>query len=308
MQSILNHTVELRHLLYFNAVSEHGSFTRAASVIGLRQPTLSQQIHQMEKALGVSLFDRSRKRCRLTSAGEMLLPYVKRVLAEMENLRSSLDDLSGLQRGALTVAVLPSLTHRLLPLALAKFHEDYAGIQIKIREMSVDEMERALVLGTVELGIGYTPPAETSLRSQSLFTEELVAVIATKDPLAKQASVTLEEISGRPLLVPPAGFGTRTLLLKAFAKARRSPHFALELSSVDMLLHMIAAGGTKHRVGIVPASALWERPSGNYVVVRITRPTLRRQIGFLTLHGVHTRPAAEAFIPIVRSVAKSLAD
>ena len=105
MPSILNHTVELRHLLYFQAVAEHGSFTRAAAVIGLRQPTLSQQIHQMEKLLGVTLFDRARRRCRLTSAGDMLLPYVRRVLAEMDNLRSSLDDLSELN---LNSAVEPS--------------------------------------------------------------------------------------------------------------------------------------------------------------------------------------------------------
>jgi len=307
MPSILNHAVELRHLLYFQAVAQQGSFTRAAAVIGLRQPTLSQQIHQMEKALGVPLFDRARRRCRLTPAGEILLPYVRRVLGEMENLRSSLDDLSKLKRGSLTVAVLPSVTHRLLPLALEKFREGYAGIRIKLLEMSVDDMERALVAGTVELGIGCVPPAETSLRGQSLYPEELVAVVRADDPLARHASVTVEELALRPLLAPPPGYGTRTLLLKAFAKVRRPPQLALELSSVDMLLHMVAAGsGT----GIVPASALWGRTDSpkTYAVLRITRPALRRQIGFLTSHGAHSRPAADAFIAIVKTVAKTLAE
>lgn len=305
MPSILNHAVELRHLLYFQAVAEHGSFTRAAAMIGLRQPTLSQQIHQMEGALGVALFDRARRRCRLTSAGEMLLPYVRRVLAEMDNLRSSLDDLSELRRGSLTVAVLPSITHRLLPMALATFREKHPGIQIRVREMSVDDMERALVLGTVELGIGNVPPAETSLRHQVLYGEELVAVLAPTDPLAKRRTVTLEEIAGRPLLAPPPGYGTRTLLLKAFAKVRRTPYFALELSSVDVLLHMVTAGGG---VGIVPSSALWGRTAKDYVAVTIARLAPKRQIGFLTLHGTHARPAAEVFIPIIRAVAKSLSD
>jgi DNA-binding transcriptional LysR family regulator len=303
MSSILNHTVELRHLLYFQAVAEHGSFTRAAAVIGLRQPTLSQQIQQMEKALGVPLFDRARRRCRLTAAGEMLLPYVRRVLAEMENLRSSLDDLSDLRRGSLTIAVLPALTHRLLPLALAKFHATHPGIKVRVLEMSVDEMERALMVGTVELGIGHVPPSEPSLRAQTLYAEELVAVVARSDLLATKSVATLDEIAARPLLAPPPGFGTRTLLLKAFAKARRTPHFALELSSVDVLLHLVAKGGG---VGLVPASALWGRNDVDYAVVRITRPTPKRQIGFLTLHGVHSRPASEVFIPIVRAVVKSL--
>ncbi len=303
MPSILNHSVELRHLLYFQAVAEHGSFSRAAAVIGLKQPTLSQQIQQMEKALGVPLFDRARSRCQLTPAGEMLLPYVRRVLAEMENLRSSLDDMSELRRGSLTIAVLPSLTHRLLPRALTRFHQEYSGIHIKILEMSVDDMERAVVSGTVELGIGMVPPAEMSLRTQPLYTEELMAVVPALDPLSEQASVTIDDIRTRPLLAPPPGYGTRTLLLKAFAKARRAPSFALELSSVDVLLQMVESGGG---VGIVPASALWGRPEGDYVALRIVRPTLARQIGFLTLHGAHSRPAAAAFIPIVAAVAKSL--
>jgi LysR family cyn operon transcriptional activator len=222
----------------------------------------------------------------------------------MENLRSSLDDLSKLRRGSLTVAVLPSVTHRLLPLALEKFREGYGGIQIKLLEMSVDDMERALVTGTVEIGIGHVPPAETSLRGQSLYAEELVAVVAAADPQARTGVITVEELARRQLLAPPPGYGTRTLLLKAFAKARRTPHFALELSSVDVLLHMVAAGGG---TGIVPASALWGRSAKNYAVLRITRPALRRQIGFLTMHGAHTRPAAEAFMTIVKTVAKSLA-
>jgi LysR family cyn operon transcriptional activator len=171
--------------------------------------------------------------------------------------------------------------------------------------MSVDEMERALVLGTVELGIGHVPPSETSLRHQVIFNEELVAVVAATDPRAKQKGITSEELAAHPLLAPPPGYGTRTLLLKAFAKARRSPSFALELSSVEMLLRMVASGGG---TGIVPASALWERASKDYAVMRITRPTLKRQIGFLTSHGVHTRPAAEAFMPFVRTVAKSMSD
>ena len=58
----------------------------------------------------------------------------------------------------------------------------------------------------------------------------------------------------------------------------------------------------------MPASSLWGRTSKDYAVVRLTRPAFKRQIGFVTSHGVHTRPAAEAFIPIVRAVAKSLAD
>jgi LysR family cyn operon transcriptional activator len=304
MPSILYDSVELRHLLYFRAVAEAGSFTRAAAVMGLRQPTLSQQIHQLEGKLGTPLFHRARRMCRLTPAGEMLLPYARRVLGEMENLRQSLDDLSGLKRGSLTVAALPVLSHRVMPAAVARFHAEHPEIRVRLLELSVDDMEAALVQGTVEMGIGYMPTGERSLRAQLLFQEELVVVVREDDPLARRDSVPLEEVLLRPLLALPPGHGTRTLMLNACAAARRVPRFAMELGAVEVLLRTVGECGGP---GLVPTSALWgrDRELAGCVVVRIARPGIRRQVGFLNLHGVHTRPAAEAFMPIVHEVVKA---
>lgn len=318
MPSILNDSVELRHLRYFRAVAEVGSFSRAAALIGLRQPTLSQQIQQMEKALGVTLFSRTRRMCRLTPAGEMLMPYARRVLGEMADLRRSLDDLSGLRQGSLTVAVLPVLAYRVMPMVMTRFHKLYPGIRVRLLEMSVDEMERALVVGTVEMGIGVVAPAEASLRGVSLFDEELVALFATGDALAKQGTVAMEEVAARPLIAAPAGYGTRTIILKACAQARRTPVFAVETSSVDVVFSTVAAGGG---VGVVPAAALWGREADlkrkvgvsreattyeGCKAVRIVRPTPRRKIGFLDVHGAQMRPAAEVFMPLVREVVREL--
>ena len=306
MPSILSDVVELRHLRYFRAVAEVGSFSRAAALIGLRQPTLSQQIAQMERSLGVSLFSRTRRMCRLTPAGEMLMPYARRVLGEMEDLRRSLDDLSGLRQGSLTVAVLPVLAYRLMPRALAKFQRAYPGIRVRLLEMSVDDMERALVMGTVEMGIGWMEPAEAGLRAKALFTEELVAVVAAADAWAAREAVPMEELAARPLIVAQPGYGTRTLLLKACAKVKRAPVFALETSSVDVVLDAVTEGGG---TGVLPEAALWGRDAaaGGWRAIRIVRPGLRRQIGFLDVHGAQARPAAEAFMPLVRAVVRELA-
>ncbi|MDR0902914.1 MAG: LysR family transcriptional regulator, partial [Opitutaceae bacterium] len=305
MPSILHDSVELRHLLYFRAVAEAGSFTRAAAVMGLRQPTLSQQIHQLEEKLGAPLFHRARRMCRLTPAGEMLLPYARRVLGEMENLRQSIDDLSGLKRGSLTVAALPVLSHRVMPAAVARFHTEHPEIRVRLLELSVDDMEAALVQGTVEVGIGYMPAGERSLRAQLLFQEELVVVVREGDPLARREPVPLEEVLMRPLLTLPPGHGTRTLMLNACAAARRVPRFAMELGSVEVLLRTVGDCGGP---GLVPASALWGRGRelAGCAVARIARPGIRRQVGFLNLYGAHPRPAAEAFMPIVREVLKAV--
>lgn len=305
MKSILHDGVELRHLRYFRAVAEAGSFSRAAALIGLRQPTLSQQIAQMERALGAKLFSRTRRVCRLSPAGETLMPYVQRVLGEVKDLRRSLEDLSGLRQGTLTVAVLPVLTYRVMPLALARFHREYPGIRVRLLEMSVDEMERALVLGTAEMGIGCIAPSEASLRAKTLFSEEFVAVVSNQGEWRERESVSVQELASRRLIVAPPGYGTRGLLMKAFAQVRRNPVWALETSSVDVALKTAADGSW---VALWPESGLWgrDRSGAGWRSLRISRPQIRRQIGFLDVHGTQARPAAEAFMPFVRAAAKEV--
>ncbi|MBP8962879.1 MAG: LysR family transcriptional regulator [Opitutaceae bacterium] len=302
MPSILDNSVELRHLRYFVAVANAGGFTRAAAIIGLKQPTLSHQIHQLEQTIGAPLFHRARRLCRLTAAGELLLPYARRIISDMEDARRSLNDLSGLRRGTLHLAALPVAAHYVLPETLARFRAEHPGIRVRALELSVDDMERALVRGEVELGIGFVPPSETSLQAQALYREELVAVVAPDDPLAQKKTITVGELATRPLVVPPAGFGTRILILSAFAKARATPMIALELSSLDALLSIVARGGG---TGVLPESALWGRQAGETVAVRIQRPTPHRQMGLLHVRGVHLSPAAEAFTAVLSGVVQT---
>lgn len=300
MPSILDDAVELRHLRYFRALAEAGSFTRAAAAIGLTQPTLSHQIRQLESALGTELFHRGRTACRLTAAGELLLPYVRRVLGDMEALRQSLDDQSGLRRGSLTVAVLPVLAEQLMPRALAAFHAAHPGIQVRVLEMSVDEMARALPAGAVELCVGPLGPAGPVGRTQVLFEEELVGVIGARSAASGRAAISVAELATAPVIAPPPGYGTRTTILQAWAKARRAPVFALEVNSTAAILEAAAANGG---VGIVPASALWGRTPEGWTALRIVRPALRRRIGVIHAHVGRHRPAAEALLPFLRQAA-----
>ena len=302
MPSILNDSVELRHLLYFRAVAEAGGFTRAAAEIGLTQPTLSQQIAQLEKELGVELLIRGRRECQLTPAGELVLQYARRVLGDMEALRRSLDDMSGLRRGSLTVAVLPVLAQRLMPLALARFHKAHPGIRVTVLEMSVDNMARALAIGTVEVGIGCLGTS-LGLKGSLLFSEEMLAVLPKGDPLAARATVTVAELAQRPVIAPPAGYGMRTLILNAWAKARRPAVFSLEVGAVEAVLRAVSDGGGP---AILPSSALWGLKSDAWEIRRITRPTIRRQIGFLTAQGGGPRPAAAALLPMMRQAVSEL--
>lgn len=304
MPSIFNHSVELRHLRYFCAVAEAGSVTRAAASIGLRQPTLSQQLQQLEKSLGTLLFQRSRTHCKLTAAGELLLPYARRVLGEMESLRQALDDLTDLRRGSLTLAMLPLAAEGALPLALSRFHRAHPGIQVRALSMTVDEMARSLANGAIDLCIGASNTNSHVGDAVLLFREELVALFPLRDGKTQPTVLPFSELEGIPLILPPPGYGTRTLILQAWAKVRRQPQISLEVTSVDAVLRAVAEGGG---IGILPASALWGAGTGPWQVVRLHRPTLQREVALWQGRMGDGRPAANAFIPFLQDAVRILA-
>lgn len=302
MPSIVTDGVELRHLRYFRAVAEAGSFTRAAAEIGLTQPTLSQQIAQLESELGVILLTRGRREWRLTQAGEMVLQYSRRVIGDTSALRRSLDELSSLQRGSLSVAVLPLLAQGLLPLALPRFHEAHREIRVTVLEMTVDQMAKALAQGVIDVGIGCLGTS-LKLKGEHLFSEELVAVMAETDPLAEYPSVTITDLAKRPMIVPPPGYGTRNLILVAWAKARRPPVFSLEIAALPSMLSAAKSSGG---CAIMPASALWGVKPDGWIVRRITGPTMSREIGFLSGLAGGRGSAVEAFLPMIASAVRDL--
>src|SRR5689334_20906248 len=112
--------MELRQLRYFMAVAETNHFRRAAESLHVSQPTLSQQIHQLEKELGMTLFDRIKKRVRLTVAGETFRHHIQRVLHELDEAKVALLELDGLKRGKLYVGAVQTLNTYLIPPIIAR--------------------------------------------------------------------------------------------------------------------------------------------------------------------------------------------
>jgi DNA-binding transcriptional LysR family regulator len=136
-----------------------------------------------------------------------------------------------------------------------------------------------------------------------LFSEELVAVLASGDPLAELPFVTVADLAKRPVIVPPPGYGTRTMILAAWAKARRAPVFSLEVGALQSMLSAVKNGGG---CAIMPASALWGVEPDGWLARRITGPTMRREIGFLAELRGGRGSAVEALLPIIKSALHGL--
>src|SRR5690349_21039473 len=120
--------VELNQLRYFEAVARHLHFTRAADELHVAQPSVSQQLGKLERELGTRLFHRMKRRVALTPAGEAFLPRARRLLADLEEARAEVQELTGLRKGHLGIGAPPSVSTHLLPPLLAEFHRRHPGI------------------------------------------------------------------------------------------------------------------------------------------------------------------------------------
>ncbi|HEY8835533.1 MAG TPA: LysR family transcriptional regulator, partial [Chthoniobacterales bacterium] len=148
----MNEPMEIRHLRYFLAVAEAGSFSRAADRLGISQPSVSQQMRDLEAGLRVSLFQRRGKRILLTPAGQIFQEHARAILRHLENFLQELTSEPGQLRGALHVGVVPILNVALMPPLLGLFAANHPGISLTVEEISSTEIETAIEEGRMDVG------------------------------------------------------------------------------------------------------------------------------------------------------------
>jgi LysR family hydrogen peroxide-inducible transcriptional activator len=252
MAAFLNLT--LRQLHYFVAVSENGSFRRAADQLGVTQPTLTAQIAVLEQGLGVQIFERSRAGTRLTAAGRELMPSARRVLEEAQGLDDLAHSLAGGYVGTYRLGVAPTIGPYLLPYILPQIHAIYAGLKLYVREATPSILETEIKNGSHDLILTSLPVLARDLVTEPLFREPLKLVMSLEHDLANKKRIGPHDLRGQEVLV----MGEQhlfhrqivTLCERLHANVRRD----YEGTSLDTLRHMVVMG-----MGIAFLPALYVR-------------------------------------------------
>lgn len=147
-------SVELRQLVYFEAVARHASFTRAAAALRIAQPAVSAQIRRLERELGTVLLERTTRRVALTPAGEDFLAHVQTVLGELDAARADVAEIAAVRRGPLRLGATPVLGAFDLPAELARFHHRYPDVALVVQTGLIAELLRHLDEGGLDLVLG----------------------------------------------------------------------------------------------------------------------------------------------------------
>src|SRR4051794_37858669 len=191
---------ELRHLRYFVAVAEELHFGRAAARLGIQQPPLSQQIKDLEGAIGHALFLRTSRSVALTAAGQELLERARRTLTRLQEDVNAVRRVGRGEVGALTVGFAGSAMLTVLPDVIKIHRREYPDVQLRLREMATGEGIEHLRDGTVDLCFLRDPGEVDGLVTESLYREPFVAILPVRHPLAGQQSISVAKLKGEPFV------------------------------------------------------------------------------------------------------------
>ena len=291
--------MEFHQLRYFVAVAEERHFTKAARGLHVAQPSVSRAIRVLEEELGTSLFHRMKGNVALTPAGETLLPWARRVLADVDGATGEVRELADLRRGRLAVGATPSLTITLLPPALAKFHSAYPGIDLVLQEAGSRDLVRELEQGVLDVALVILPVSHETLETSPLLREELVVAVAPDHALASRRTIPIADLKGVPLVMFRDGYDLRAATVAACRRAGFEPLFALEGGEMDGVLRLAAAG-----LGVAVVPSLVIDPAGPLKAVRLAEP-LTRTIGFANRKDRHLSRAGREFVQTVRALTRA---
>lgn len=279
--------MDLHHLRYFEAVARLGHVTRAAQELHIAQPSLSKQIQTLEAELGVALFNRVGRRIELTDAGELLLPYVRRILRDVQAAQEALQQRADLHHGRVSIGAPPTVGTHLLPQALADFNARYNAIQLELHEAGAGELVELLAEGAVDLAV--VPGPVRDVTWIELFTEELVVAAGAHHPLADRAGVTADDLRDHGFILFPDGYELRDRTLAYCRAAGFEPRVVLDGGEMDTVLRLTAVG---LGIAILPQLAL--EGADGVIGIPIRDAHLQRTLGLIRHPERSLSPAAAA--------------
>src|SRR5829696_2005099 len=286
--------MELRQLRYLVALAEEQHFTRAAARCRVAQPALSQQIRKLERDLGVQLVDRTTRSVRLTEAGALLTAHARRVLAEVQDARAELEQLTGLVAGRVTIGLTQTPGPIDLVRLLAEFHARHPQVELVVREDLSKTLADALREDALDVAfLSIVEEADRrGLELEELAEEPLVLVVPEGHRLAARRRASVRDLDGEELVAFGEGATIRRAVERAARAAGVTPRIAFETREVLLTRQLVAAG---LGVAVLPRSDA-EAPGPPVRSVALRAPTLTHRISLCWRDGKRHAPAARALL------------
>ncbi len=277
----------LKYLAFVKTV-ERGSFTKAAEDLNYAQSSVSKMIADLEKEWGMTLLERSKKGVCLTSAGEQLLPVLRKVLNEHRELEEQIDGLKGLETGLVRIGTFSSVAINWLPEIFSQLQKEYPGIEYEMLLGDYEEVEHWIDVGRVDCGFLRLPTA-ANLDAIPLINDEYKVVLPPGHALAVRETVAITQLQQQPFLL--LEHGGKTEVSDLLEKYKVNPDIRFTTWEDFAIMAMVEKG---MGISILPDLILKRVPYR--LEIRSLEEPYYRTIGLAMKNRDHVTPAVRKFM------------
>ena len=233
--------MDIRQLTYFLEVARQQSMTKAAEVLHVSQPALSKMVKGLEEELDMTLIIRSNKSSEVTDAGKIVMEYAKKMIALMNEMTTTLSDMTNLQHGSIQIGIPPIAGSLFFPKVIAEFHKAYSNIKINITEYAAPRLTKKVLEGEIELGIAVLPIEETDFQIYPIVSEVMKLLVHIDHPLSTKEVVHLKELENEEFIFYNEEFALHDIIWKQCINEGFEPNILFKSSQWDFMSEMVAA-------------------------------------------------------------------
>jgi LysR family transcriptional regulator for metE and metH len=289
--------LEIRHLRLVAEIADAGSMTAAADRLHLTQSALSHQLRDIEGRVGIAFFTRLGRRLVLTAAGRRVLETARRVVPDLQRTEEDLKRLAGHGEGSIRVCTECYTGYHWLGPLLGDFRRKHPRVAVHVAADATADPARALLEGRVDLALLIDPARDRRLRLRPLFADEMVALVAKDDPLAKRRWVDAATLAAQHLLVYSSTPETSFVFQRVLRPAGLTPVRVSWIMLTEAMTELARAG---IGIGILPRwSAQRAIAGGGVVPLSLTRRGLRREWVAATLAAQPDPPYLADFVDLL---------
>lgn len=271
--------MDLKHLNYFVAVAEAGSFTQAARTLHITQPSLSKMVRMLEEDLGVQLIDRSSKQIELTDAGVTILRSAKHIIQSFEHMSSELEEVVSLKKGTLRLGIPPMVGSYFLPAIIEKFLTHYPQIKLQVIEQGGKRMEQDLLQGELDFSMVILPVKDMErYHILPCIHENLHLVVHANHELASSSTIRMHQLQHERFIMFRNDFTIHHLIKEQCEAAGFEPKIVFESSQWDFMTEMVAA---KYGITLLPEGICEQLDPLRFASIPIVQPAIPWQLSMI---------------------------
>ena len=292
-------TMEIRQLKAFLAIAEAKTFTAGARRVNVTQAAISMQIRQLEDEVGLPLFTRTPRRVILTEAGEHLLDRARKILREHDAAVAEIAEVAGAEYGRLRIgSASGTFAMNQLPAILHALKDKFPNSELTVASGTSERLVDKIMHGEVDMAFVSLPVDNLNITTESLFSDEIVAIAHPKHLLAKEKYISAATLAGEALILGERGGNTRRMIDEFFAAANVRPNVTMELSRQEAINKMVA---NKLGVGMAGAkSVARDIKEGRLVSWFIEGAEIKWELGLARLRGGHFSPIGKEFVRLCK--------